>query len=161
SIFDHDHPQRLHAKGCAIVRGDRVRLVFGSANFTRAGLFSTAADGNVEAVLVANELTLKSCDPERLFDPCKTARSEPLRTSPRPKEPSQPPTQVRLVEAALDEDHLSCRIETPDGLSLNSIIAVLTARDGASNRVHLRVRGAGTWDAVVERSFVRRCNDGT
>src|SRR5262249_39790355 len=106
SIFDHDHPQRLHAKGCAIVRGDRVRLVFGSANFTRAGLFSTAADGNVEAVLVANELTLKSCDPERLFDPCKTARSEPLRTSPRPKEPSQPPTQVRLVEAALDEDHL-------------------------------------------------------
>src|SRR5690606_36457912 len=51
-ISDEGHHQPLHAKAIAILDKQDLRLAFGSANFTTAGLLSTALTGNVETMVV-------------------------------------------------------------------------------------------------------------
>jgi hypothetical protein len=159
SIFDEQHHQQLHAKGIAIVCGDRVRLAVGSANFTQAGMLSTALDGNIETVIIFNDLPLKSCNPEKLFDPSTTAHVDALRTKPRRKEFIPPSATVQLEEASLDEDRLTCRLVLPESLTGQRPTAVLISADGASFRVPLTLGSDGTWTATLDNEFTRRCDE--
>src|SRR5205085_491866 len=83
SYMDEGHEQQLHAKALAIETASEVVLAFGSANFTRAGLFLDARHGNVELLLVVRGLRRADFDPATVFDPDGTShfltRAEDLR----------------------------------------------------------------------------------
>ena len=98
--------QPLHAKAIALVRGEVVRLAFGSANFTTSGLFSTSMQANVEVMVIVDALPLATCDPYRLFDPSKTATGlgrcrsiADCTAGSRPQREPRPP--IELHEASL------------------------------------------------------------
>lgn len=159
SILDEQRLQRLHAKALALVKGGRVFLVVGSANFTRAGLLSTPTNGNVEAVLFFESLPLKECNPERLFDPCQNARKEALRTEPRKPDASLPKSRIRLWEAILEDAHLTCRALVPDDLLSGRVSAVLMSREYGTRRVALHQGTGESWDGGLDRDFAARCDE--
>lgn len=163
-VVDDDRSQPLHAKAIAIVTKRAVRLAFGSANFSTAGLLSTAANGNLETMIVVDGLSLKTCDPNRLFDPCGTAKTlnsvAELVTAEREQLPRPRESALALAYAGLTENRFksvwSSRRELADGVSAR---AVLTFGDGGEDRVALKAQG-GSYVAIFSEQHVRRCADG-
>jgi hypothetical protein len=165
-VLDDGHLQPLHAKAIALVRKESVRLAFGSANFTAAGLFSTAAQANVEVMVIADSLPLASCDPRRLFDPSETATelvdAAELQTECRDLQPLpdlQPP--IKLYEASLTDRRLTCRCMLPPNLpSSAELWAVLISSDGGESRSRL-VRSGEDFVGALDDAAKRRCAEGT
>jgi hypothetical protein len=158
SILDAERQQRLHAKALAIVQGDAVRLAVGSANFTRAALLSTPSEGNVEALVLLDNLRLSECNPERLFDPCRNARSEPLRSGRRAAELPPPTSSVRLQEATLEDTQLRCAVSLPDDLASGAVKAVLISDEYGTRRVPLSREGSDLFGTGLDRDFAAQCD---
>lgn len=164
-VTDEDREQPLHAKAVALVHGKRVRLAFGSANFTTAGLWSTADNGNVEIMLLAENLPLEVADPCRLFDPSGTAADLRDATCLRPaarevREPRRA-LAVNLTEASLREHRLVCRCTFMSERSApTEVKACLTFLDGGEARLRLQ-EATGSFEGQVDEAIVRRCSDGT
>lgn len=150
---DGDYAQNLHGKAIALQYGDRVRLAYGSANFTRAGLRSTPTNGNVEIMLVS-DLPHRGLDLTALMDPCGTARQEPLQSAPRAPFPPVGAHNISLFEASLEDGQLTC---TASAISGNAVAAVLSFADGALVRLPLAPRG-NHWLAVVSPDVSARCS---
>lgn len=161
-VSDEDHSQPLHAKAVAIVRGKRVRLGFGSANFTTSGMFSTAANRNVEIMLVSDGVPLASCRPAALFDPLGTARelkASELKTAPPDVAVDVMPTDgVRLGEAKLTERTLSCLSDTLAGAV--TVTAHLSFTDGGASAQVLFALGP-SFQAKLDQATCERCNEAT
>jgi hypothetical protein len=166
SVLDEDHLQALHAKAIAMVKGRRVRLAFGSANFTTPALFSTSSEGNVELMVIADDLPLSSCDPRRFFDPSGTARhivdASQLQSAPREtRPPSLPPSPIRLDEASLNDLRLACLYsmvtEMPQSSSVSAVVAF---NDGGEARYAL-AKNARSLVATITDDDQRRCGEGT
>jgi hypothetical protein len=136
---EDEHSRQLHGKALALVHGKSVRLAFGSANFTRAALLSTAVSGNVEVVLALDDVPRKSIDVRRLFDPNGDAKEGPLISSMRPPEEPISSHTLRLSEATLEATSFRCLLATEYGGHLE---AVLLFQDGGENVV--AVTGSGT-----------------
>jgi hypothetical protein len=153
---DADHVQNLHAKAIALVYGDHVRVAYGSANFTRAGLRSTPLNGNVELAVVT-DLPRRGLSLAELFDPGDSATSGPLRSAHQEPTPPPPPRTLRLMEASLEEQRMTCAVEGP---STARLTAVLAFRDGASARVPLSAAVTG-WTATVAEEVESRCAMGS
>lgn len=164
SVFDGEHPQPLHAKAIAITQGKAVRLAFGSANFSRAGLLSTAASGNVETMVVVDNLSHSACNPNRLFDPSATAKNltsvDQLGTAVRDELPISRQTDVVLSYAGLIDRHLQCCCSSAKDLAnVTAMTAVVTFGDGGENRLALQRDGAG-YSCELSDQEARRCGDG-
>jgi len=158
AVADDGHHQPLHAKALAFVNGATTRLAYGSANFTTAALFTTAAQGNVEVMLVADELPSAACRPAELFDPCGTARpltANDLVTAPH--EATLPPGPAHVIvlhEASLAKRTLTCRCDGASGVATSTALAaILVFGDGGEVRVPLVNVGphwGGTLDELAE-----------
>lgn len=161
-VSDEDHNQPLHAKAVAIVRGKRVRLGFGSANFTTSGMFSTATSRNVEIMLVSDDVPLSSCRPATLFDPLGTARDligAELKCAP-PDDPVDllHGVGMRLEEAKLTERSLSCLSEPLVGPA--KVTAHLSFVDGGVSE-HPLVAAGSSLQAQLDQATCERCNEAT
>jgi hypothetical protein len=166
TVLDDDHRQPLHAKAMALIRGKTIRLAFGSANFTNAGLFLTSGQGNVELMVILDELPLASCPPKRLFDPSGTGRDlldvNQLRTAPRELRPelqTRPP--IELHEASLSDLRLTCRCTIPGDIPASAEVkAVLTFGDGGE--LHLGIfKNANVFIGDLDDIGQKRCSEGT
>lgn len=164
SVADGDYHQPLHAKAIAFVSPKMTRLAFGSANFSRPGLFSAANAGNLEVAVVADAETFGASDVRKLFDPQKVSHPiqnvGDLRTGTDEPLPAGEPTTIQLIEAALDEDALTCRAAgIAEPLGGARLTATLEFVDGHESRVQLTARGA-TLHARLPAPLARRCNEG-
>src|SRR5262245_6094180 len=162
TVHDDDHHQALHAKAIALTSRKSIRLAFGSANFSRSGLFSTCAHGNVEVMVLADGLSLAAANPNRLFDPCGTARDllspKQLRTGPRElwADPETCPP-LELHEASLSDHRLTCRCTLPAVISgADHLKAVLTFVDGGEMRIDLS-RNADNFVGDLDDIAQKRC----
>ena len=164
SIADGEYHQPLHAKAIAFVSPKMTRLAFGSANFSRAGLFSAASAGNLEVALVSDAELFRANDVRRLFDPQNVSypiqHVRDLRTGTRESLPVIEPAPIQLLEATLDEDALTCRaagIAQPLGGA--KLTAALEFADGHESRVPLAAQGTSL-EARLPTPLTRRCNEG-
>jgi len=113
---DEERRQSLHAKAFAVVDGDSCRFAFGSANCTSAALMKTAAQGNVEIMLLFDAVSKRTLNPKRVFDPLDNAQlltdAEMLET--REAEPFHPASAahgLRLYEATVVGQKIRCEVE--------------------------------------------------
>jgi hypothetical protein len=164
SIADDDHEQPLHAKALAIVNKRVVRLGFGSANFSSAGLLSTAATGNIETMVIVESVSAKLCDPNRLFDPCGNAKPLTSVADLVTVEPEQLPRPrdgtLLLSYAGLSDKRLKCVWSSESTVPSDMPIhAVLTFGDGGEDRVLLHRQGESFVTDLEDRQ-VRRCTEG-
>lgn len=162
---DDGHRQPLHGKAVMIVTGKTARLAFGSANFTSAGMFSAASEGNVETMLLLDGLPTPACDPARLFDPSGAAvllkNSAMLRTAPREESPTSEAALVELKAASLDSGRIECRCSAPGDATARIRAAVLTFNDSAEIRVSLMQRSEAAWSGRLDQATLQRCDDET
>lgn len=164
AISDDDHPQTLHAKAVAIVNGKRVRLAFGSANFTTSGILSTAAERNVEVMIVSDDVPLAACRPATLFDPSGSARplaGKDLRTAPAEVKPWPiPPAELILLEARLTDQVLACMATGPGLSSAAAITVRLLFSDGGTADWFL-LRHGDSLRGELDPDRAERCDAGT
>jgi len=167
AVADDEHPQKLHAKAVVFLNGTGTRLAYGSANFTSAALFTTAAQRNVEVMLVVDDLGAEDCDVGTLFDPCGSARqllAADLLTAPRdPEKPSQPAYAFLLHEATLDGRTLTCRCDAnASGTTAPqpALVAVLEFSDGGRSVVPLAPHGAEPLGLLDEQAEMH-CRSGS
>jgi hypothetical protein len=165
SIADGEYHQPLHAKAIAFVSPKMTRLAFGSANFSRPGLFSAANAGNLEVAIIADAETFGANDVRKLFDPQNVSHPirhvRDLRTGTDEPMPAIEPAPIQLLEATLDEDALTCHaagIAEPLGGTM--LTAALEFADGQETLVPLTARGASL-QARLPAPLTRRCNEGT
>lgn len=147
TVEDGGHVQPLHAKAVAIVQKRGARLAFGSANCSSRGLFSTAADGNVEVMIVIDALTTREFSPSKLFDPSGTASDltglAQLQTGQRQVLPPVAALDIELSGAALRNGRLECTC-VPNSVLMSARLmeAVFNCGDGGEERARLSA-GAG------------------
>ncbi|MBI3918729.1 MAG: phospholipase D family protein [Betaproteobacteria bacterium] len=126
--------RQIHAKAIGICHGKSTRLVFGSANFTRAALLATPDDGNIEVVLALDDVPRKSVELHKLFDPSGLANSETLTPFEQPPDELEASYPLRVIEASLDDSTLRCVLGSRHDGRLE---AVMLFRDGNSLAVAL------------------------
>ena len=146
--------RQLHAKAVAINHGKLTRLVFGSANFTRAALLSTPGDGNVEVVLALDDVPKKSTDIHKLFDPSGLAKPEPLIPFERPPTVDEPSYLLRVVEASLEDSSFRCILGSECD---NRLEAVMLFHDGGVLPIQLEGSGASR-RAELHETATRRAD---
>lgn len=163
SYEDDGHRQPLHAKAIAIVRGKTMRLAYGSANFTTAGMFSAASNGNVETMLCIDDIPLASQTPEQLFDPGETAEiienSGQLKTAALQKKPKGDGAMVTLEAASVDGGTLICQCAVSEEAAFRVQAAILTFSETETARVELRRRSECVWIGHFEDAVLSRCDD--
>ncbi|MBZ4411231.1 hypothetical protein K8640_23745 [Myxococcus sp. XM-1-1-1] len=152
---DDNRRQELHAKAVAIQLPDGSwRLFAGSANFTRAAMLCTPAEGNVETGILTDGIRLSSQAMRAFFDPSQRAREQPLKPvqAPSPIKKLQAPLSLGLAQ--LDHGTLTCVLE---GASGGPVDALLQFPDGAT--VVVPLDGVGTKrSASLPAETVARCD---
>jgi hypothetical protein len=147
----------LHAKALGISHGKSTRLVFGSANFTRAALLATPVDGNVEVVLALDDVPRSKLDLRDLFDPNGLAKGEPLIPFEPPADPPEAKYSLRIIEAIVDESTLRCVL---DGEYEGRLEAVMRFGDSGSIAIPLQGTGADR-RAELDNVTTKRADKGT
>jgi HKD family nuclease len=145
---DADRAQPLHAKAMVLETDRRCVLIFGSANFTSAGLLRTINNGNAEVALMLKDISSKVLKPVRLFDPDETAvlLEEPqmLHRTPEEEPCETNAYTLRLNEATLTDDELSFVIEIPDNFDREALFATLKFQHFASRLVKVETKPDGS-----------------
>jgi len=126
---DDEHQQPLHAKAMVFETGDSRTLVYGSANFTTAALFSHGRSGNVETVVVVPDVSARKLNSSRFCDPsgsaCRLVKPEQLESAPLEQKEHLPALPIHLIEADLAGDALTIRAELPRHFQVDQLVAKL------------------------------------
>ena len=159
---DEGHVQTLHAKALAFERADGMAdFAFGSANFTRQALQSTADEGNFEMLLwVPGVPSRKGCL-DRLFDPVgngvEMKDASQLQQAPEEETlPARPSYDLLLEEASLCEQMLAVRAKCPDALTGARLTAELLFHDDSKKQVALRKQDPRNWQSELADDLVAR-----
>jgi hypothetical protein len=151
--------QQLHAKAFAIVANGSLTVAYGSANFTMPGMFRTSDNGNVETMVVVQGIDKKAVDLDALFDPeanARTLKAEDLRTAPDEEEPTPAVRQIRVLNAALEGDHLIITVTYPDNAQEGTLRAELTLQTDVVPEVKLAVAGRGQLKAKLAQELQKQ-----
>ncbi|MFO0762558.1 MAG: phospholipase D-like domain-containing protein [Byssovorax sp.] len=160
---DEDRRQPLHAKSIIIQTGKTLRLAFGSANFTRAGMFSPASTGNVETMMLFDGLSAAQLSAEKLFDPTGTSivvkSPDKLQAAPNDKKGRGEGMPVKLQSASLDEGRIDCECVAPPDVAARIRCLVLELGDAARVRLQVRQRSEGLWSGNPREEDLRRLDE--
>jgi HKD family nuclease len=152
---DADRAQPLHAKAMVFETNRQCVLVFGSANFTSAGLLRTIKNGNAEVALMLTNISSKVLKPVRLFDPDETAvlLEEPqMLHRTHDEEPCKASAHtLRLNEATLANDELSFVVEIPDSINREMLFASLKFQHFAGRLLKVETRTNGGYYVKVSQ----------
>ncbi|MGA9769904.1 MAG: hypothetical protein WBV94_12745 [Blastocatellia bacterium] len=160
---DENHHQPLHAKAIAIEKGSRRLLAFGSANFTSSALLKDASRGNLEIMLLARDLTTFDFNPDKLFDPDKTAlllkdEATLLTRTQEDEYKTFPNRDIKLMDAILDESGIRISAVIPKAIQRNEIFVSLIMQGDIWELLSLLSTGEDKYIAQVPNDMRQRLN---
>jgi HKD family nuclease len=160
---DADHAQPLHAKALVLERRGRCLLVFGSANFTSAGLLRTISNGNAETVLMIRDISSKLLKPARLFDPDGTAvllkEAQMLHRTPDEDLCETTTYTMRMNEASLRNDVISITAYVPENVDRETLFATLRFQHFANRSLRVNADAAGSYSVKVSQVEKQRLDN--
>lgn len=160
---DENNSQSLHAKAIVIEKDNKYAFAFGSANFTSSALLKRAGRGNVEMLLLVRELAAADFDPQKLFDPNKTAKllknEEGLHTASREEKfPSGPAYEIKLFEASFEND-LHIHADIPETFVSDQLFAKLFLQGDIQKLLLLSSFGDNRYSAPVAEAIKRHLDE--
>jgi HKD family nuclease len=164
SYRDESYIQNLHAKAIAIKKGNRCLLAFGSANFTTPALLRDAAHGNVESILLINDLASKETQPAKLFDPSESAHrlkdDGTLQTATRQTyDRNMGTNKIVLRYAELVGNKIMVKVTITDDLDYDKLDARIQFQDEAYSRVALHHEHGEEYFTDPVESITRRLSE--
>jgi hypothetical protein len=168
---DNSYVQPLHAKAIAIQTGNRVSLVFGSANFSSPALLRTFKTGNAEILLKLPDLSVKDFQPQLFFDPEKTALRltdgsilQGIENNEEKIVEERRSYKINLIEATfndLENGNVTIRAKIPLEFRFNEIFAKLTFSNGFSYSARIQNREEDTYVLSISQETKRHLNEGS
>lgn len=162
---DDGHRQSLHAKALAVVHGGGTSFFFGSANFTRAALLSTPAQGNVELLVALEPVTLNTAAIHKLLDPDGRASllANPAELDTARREATVPAArcEIHLQDVSVEVDAVTCQCVSGSGRVPVIDTLILLHVDGGVRRLQLSEAAAGTYVGRLDAIAAQFCKAAT